>query len=49
MFWHTDENYFNADEILKDSEGYLKRTAERASQQDLTLLKDALHHLYIFF
>ncbi|CAL1705728.1 unnamed protein product [Somion occarium] len=45
MFWHTDENYFNADEILKDSEGYLKRTAERASQQDLTLLKDALHHL----
>ena len=53
MFWHVDDKHFVVDEIMDRSSEMLTRAIEKAQQgkicvNDLSLLKAALQHVYVF-
>ncbi|KAJ7436218.1 P-loop containing nucleoside triphosphate hydrolase protein [Mycena latifolia] len=47
MFWHVDDNYYNADERLRDSEESIKKVIARSNSEDARLFQAAIHHLRV--
>ncbi|KAJ6622904.1 hypothetical protein B0H10DRAFT_2011949 [Mycena sp. CBHHK59/15] len=45
MFWAVDDNYYNADEQIRNSDNLKNKIAASASPEDIQLLDDAFHHL----
>lgn len=51
MFWHTDDNLLNVDEVVQHTPELLKRAASKDTvpQSDQELLKTALQYVYVLF
>ena len=49
MFWHTDDNLLNVDEVVQHTPELLKRAASKDTvpQSDQELLKTALQYVYV--
>ena len=46
LFWHTDDNLLNVDEVVEHASQLLKRAASAGvPPQDYSLMKDALGHV----
>ncbi|KAJ7029382.1 P-loop containing nucleoside triphosphate hydrolase protein [Mycena alexandri] len=47
LFWRTDDNYYNADELIRNSENLMNKLPARTSPEDVALINNAFHHIRV--
>lgn len=48
MFWSVDDGKYNVDQLARDAQIHINRAIERnTSPEDMNLLHDAFHHVYV--
>ncbi|KAJ7766642.1 P-loop containing nucleoside triphosphate hydrolase protein [Mycena metata] len=45
LFWRTDDNYYNADELMRNYESLMNKLPARTSPEDVALINNAFHHI----
>ncbi|KAJ7154205.1 hypothetical protein C8R46DRAFT_1356943 [Mycena filopes] len=47
MFWGVDDHLYNADELMRTTEKTVNKLSPSTSEEDLTLIKEAYHHIRV--